>query len=276
MDHQAEESSESLACLYLPDTHYTMERQMKELSEMLTCQVCWETLTRPIFRCKFEHLMCQECFPTLRKCPSCREQLEPNLRSLSMERLADIVRIPCKYSEVGCSELLQPKSKRRHEERCAFRPDATVVQCPLVYSCCWTGSRAAVEEHVRQDHRGELVAAPDGAFRTVAPFVTLLEFDSALFVLRAESVTVEDFTSHYVHVGHVAQGSRAAEARYLFEVRQHPDGEFYKGHVTDYRQSLQELGANGGCLSFVTQFDQPDDVSYTGTIKKLPFKVVIE
>ncbi|XP_047099206.1 E3 ubiquitin-protein ligase siah-1-like [Schistocerca piceifrons] len=276
MEHQTEELSEMLTCIYLPDTRYAINHQMKELSDMLTCQVCWETLTHPIYRCKFEHLLCPKCFPTLTKCPSCREQLEPNLRSLSMERLADLVRIPCEYSDVGCPELLQPKTKQHHEETCGFGPGASVAQCPLVYSCSWLGSLGAIEQHVYDHHQDELVVTPDGAFTAAASSTALLEFDSALFVLRAESVTVADFTSHYVHVGHVAQGLRAAGAQYRFKVRQEPDGAFYKGHVSDYRQSLQELAAAGSCLSFVTQVDKPDEVSYSGAIKRLPFQILIE
>ncbi|XP_049764491.1 uncharacterized protein LOC126092806 [Schistocerca cancellata] len=213
--------------------------------------------------------MCQECFEKLSKCPTCRATLRQKLRSLSMEHLAEVVRTPCEYSEDGCPELLPLKTKRRHEETCAFRPDAIAAECPLLYSCPWVGSRGAVEQHVRYNHRDELVAASDGAFRVGDSSITVLEFDTALFVVRAEPVPEADFTSHYVHVGHVAQGLCAAKPRYRFKVQLDPDGPFYKGHVTNYSQQLQDLAAAGGCLFYVSQVDQPSKVSYSGTIKKL-------
>ncbi|XP_049764490.1 E3 ubiquitin-protein ligase sina-like [Schistocerca cancellata] len=161
-----------------------MEYLCQDLLDMLRCQVCWETLTRPIFRCKFEHLLCQQCFQKVTQCPSCREPLQDNLRSLSMERLADIVRSPCKYREVGCPEVLLLKTKRHHEEACTFR-------------LCSPG---AVEQYVGCGHRDQPPAAPNGVFRLTVSSTTVLEFKVARSAVHAASVPTTFLTPHYSHV----------------------------------------------------------------------------
>ena len=51
-----------------------------------------------------------------------------NIRNLAMEKVANTVFFPCKYSSNGCGVMLLHTEKMEHEDACEFRP--YVCPCP--------------------------------------------------------------------------------------------------------------------------------------------------
>merc|ERR550519_3071116 len=48
--------------------------QIDKLSLRLECPVCYEVAKEPIFQCVDGHLICQNCRPKIKDCPTCRKE----------------------------------------------------------------------------------------------------------------------------------------------------------------------------------------------------------
>ena len=66
-----------------------MAESIKEKEEALTCPVCFEISSAPIFMCQQMHLICSECRPKLRTCPECRERYREWKRHRYAEMMAE-------------------------------------------------------------------------------------------------------------------------------------------------------------------------------------------
>ena len=122
---------------------------LQELLSLFECPVCFEFALPPILQCQSGHIVCSNCRPKLTCCPSCRSALG-NIRNLSMEKLANSLKFPCKYANNGCSETLSHDKKYEHEDMCEFRP----YNCPCPgASCKWQGSLDQVMPHLIQQHK---------------------------------------------------------------------------------------------------------------------------
>ena len=132
----------------------------QDLLSLFECPVCFDYVLPPILQCHAGHLVCANCRPKLTCCPTCRGQLEGNIRNLAMEKLASTVKFPCRYQSSGCGLSLLLTKKTDHEENCEFRP----VSCPCPGSSCkWQGSLEQVVSHLTQVHfkttrQGEQIA----------------------------------------------------------------------------------------------------------------------
>lgn len=121
----------------------------KNYSSLFECPVCFEFALPPILQCQSGHIVCSNCRPKLTCCPSCRSSLG-NIRNLSMEKLANSLKFPCKYINNGCVETLSHDKKYEHEDTCEFRP----YNCPVPgASCKWQGSLDQVMPHLIQQHK---------------------------------------------------------------------------------------------------------------------------
>ncbi|KAM7286556.1 E3 ubiquitin-protein ligase Siah1 [Ixodes scapularis] len=119
------------------------------LASLFECPVCFDYVLPPILQCQNGHLVCSSCRQKLTCCPTCRGPIG-NIRNLAMEKVANSVFFPCKYSSTGCPALLSHSEKPEHEETCEFRP--YVCPCPGA-SCKWQGSLDQVMAHLVHSHK---------------------------------------------------------------------------------------------------------------------------
>jgi len=124
-----------------------------DLASLFECPVCFEYVLPPITQCKSGHLVCGNCRPKLTRCPTCRVPLT-SIRNLAMEKVANLVLFPCKYTSSGCGKTMPPTEKADHEEHCEFRP----CRCPCPgTSCGWQGSMDAVVPHLMQHYNESII-----------------------------------------------------------------------------------------------------------------------
>ena len=80
--------------------HALLDEMIRKREEELTCPVCLETATVPIFSCSESHLICSKCLPDLpkpSKCPICRKKFGRNpkrnrLAETWLEELQDLIK----------------------------------------------------------------------------------------------------------------------------------------------------------------------------------------
>ncbi|OUC43662.1 seven in absentia protein [Trichinella nativa] len=122
--------------------------QHKVLS-VFECPVCLDYMLPPYLQCQSGHLVCGNCRPKLTCCPTCRGPV-PSVRNLVMEKIANSVLFPCKFSSNGCPAAMLYQEKVEHEEACEFRPYS--CPCPGA-SCKWQGNLDAVMPHLVKIHK---------------------------------------------------------------------------------------------------------------------------
>lgn len=66
-----------------------LTKSIREKEETLTCPVCLETASAPLFTCHQMHLVCGGCRPRLVTCPECRAGYSGNTRHRWAEREAE-------------------------------------------------------------------------------------------------------------------------------------------------------------------------------------------
>ncbi|KFK34836.1 hypothetical protein AALP_AA5G199400 [Arabis alpina] len=133
----------------------TKTSQKRQRTGMLTdldvmdCSVCFDTLTIPIFQCDNGHMACSTCCEKLRKrCATCT--YPTIIRNRGMERVLELLKVPCPNAEFGCSEEVIYDEKSAHFKQCTF------AQCTCPFrSCGFTGSYKDVYEHSVAKHSGE-------------------------------------------------------------------------------------------------------------------------
>lgn len=97
-----------------------------ELTQLFECPVCFDYVLPPILQCQNGHLVCQSCRGKITCCPTCRVPIASAIRNLPLEKLAENLRFPCKFSSNGCEARLEVTAKLDHEDLCEFKP----YQCP--------------------------------------------------------------------------------------------------------------------------------------------------
>ncbi|XP_018479609.2 E3 ubiquitin-protein ligase SINA-like 7 [Raphanus sativus] len=113
--------------------------------DVLSCPICVEPFTIPIFQCDNGHLACSSCCPKLRnKCPSCALPVGHS-RCRAMETVLESTSIPCQNAEFGCTQKLTYGEESTHEKTCTFSP----CYCP-VKDCNYTGSCEDVYLHYKK------------------------------------------------------------------------------------------------------------------------------
>ena len=58
----------------------------EEVLTLLECPVCLDHITPPVKQCVKGHLVCNECFPRLPHCPTCRSAMNQE-RNLAVEQI---------------------------------------------------------------------------------------------------------------------------------------------------------------------------------------------
>ena len=97
--------------------------------------------------------MCSTCKTWVHnRCPTCRQELR-DIRCLALEKVAELLKLPCKYYSLGCPEIFPYYSKLKHETVCNFRP----YNCPYAGSeCSIVGDIPFLVTHLRDDHKVDM------------------------------------------------------------------------------------------------------------------------
>lgn len=135
------------------------------LLDALTCPICMNYFYRPIIMCQQGHSLCFECFQKILLnsdlCPTCRSPYYPgSKRNDVAESMLVNLKVPCRYTHLGCDKLLEVATRNEHESDCPFN---TEVSCPHmeissdpfeeVIECSWVGQFNMLIPHICEVHR---------------------------------------------------------------------------------------------------------------------------
>ncbi|PKU61285.1 E3 ubiquitin-protein ligase SINAT3 [Dendrobium catenatum] len=122
------------------------------IRELLECPICTNFMYPPIHQCRNGHTLCSNCKTVHDWCPTCRLELG-DIRCLALEKVAESLELPCKYSTLGCPEVFRYNTKHKHESQCLFRP----YNCPYAGSECFVnGAIPFLVSHLRDDHKVDM------------------------------------------------------------------------------------------------------------------------
>ena len=101
------------------------------IADCFQCVICLSVLEEPMQCVQNEHSFCKRCITRhlrqCQNCPTCKEPL--TLQTLRPSRLVvnllSQLKIPCKYAERGCPEIIKQEMLQTHVRNCGFSP----VQC---------------------------------------------------------------------------------------------------------------------------------------------------
>ncbi|CAF3942954.1 unnamed protein product [Rotaria sp. Silwood2] len=126
----------------------------ERLSSILSCCICLDLSTLPIFQCINGHLMCASCFNHLladcklkdeqTTCPNCRCEISKSncTRNLAVEKTISELPIQCDY----CLQIfLRSEIKTHQSQNCLDRP--TVCDYSLL-GCNWNGPFHTLSSHL--------------------------------------------------------------------------------------------------------------------------------
>eukprot|EP01006_Ploeotia_vitrea_P044654 TRINITY_DN66845_c4_g6_i1.p1 TRINITY_DN66845_c4_g6~~TRINITY_DN66845_c4_g6_i1.p1 ORF type:complete len:338 (-),score=9.39 TRINITY_DN66845_c4_g6_i1:272-1258(-) len=102
------------------------KREREENDKFIECHICMETMSPPIYQCHAGHLICEDCFPTLDACPTCRKKLNKQspIRCRVSEALAATLTVSCPFP--GCGHTTTADKIKEHKGSCLSRP----LACP--------------------------------------------------------------------------------------------------------------------------------------------------
>lgn len=104
-------------------------------------------------QCPNGHTLCSSCKTRVdNRCPACRQELG-DIRCLALEKIAESLKLACKFCTFGCQEILPYYSKLKHESACYYRP----YTCPYAGSDCpIDGDIPFLVSHLRDDHKVDM------------------------------------------------------------------------------------------------------------------------
>lgn len=134
-------------------------------------------------QCPNGHTLCSTCKARVQnRCPTCRQELG-DIRCLALEKVAESLELPCKYSALGCLEILPYYSKLKHEGVCKLRP----YNCPYAGSECSTvGNIPSLVSHLRDDHKVDMHSGSTFNHRYVKS--NALEVENATWMLTVSTL----------------------------------------------------------------------------------------
>ncbi|XP_058103905.1 E3 ubiquitin-protein ligase SINAT2-like isoform X2 [Magnolia sinica] len=76
-----------------------------------------------------------------------------NIRCLALEKVAESLELPCRYQDLGCTDIFPYYIKLKHEQQCRFRP----YNCPYAGSeCLVTGDIPSLVAHLKNGHKVDM------------------------------------------------------------------------------------------------------------------------
>lgn len=118
------------------------------LLNSLECSVCKKYMINEIIICQSGHNLCMDCNKKNPTCPVCNKPSTP-IRNFTLEKIADMLKFPCKNTKTGCPAQESGKNLATHEQQCSY----TLYQCVLsLIGCSWSGKNSDLKIHIEQDH----------------------------------------------------------------------------------------------------------------------------
>jgi len=226
-----------------------------ELLALFECPVCFDYALPPIFQCESGHVVCTECRAHLHICPSCRAPLA-NIRNLALEKVAEQVLFPCKFSSSGCQLTMSSATKPAHELHCDYRP--YVCPCPGS-SCKWSGSVNDVMSHLLSQHnaittlQGEDIVfmATDVSLPGNVDWVMLQScFDSHFLLVLEKQDKQEAGQMFYAVVQYIGTNKQAQNFVYRLELRKGRRRLAWEGSPHSIQAGVQLAINASDCLIF--------------------------
>jgi hypothetical protein len=105
-----------------------------EMRKLLDCPICMTLIVSgPIRQCKNGHQSCDNCSSKLEKCPSCEEKID--CRNRQLEKLRQLVPLPCQNIDHGCNVELKMKDLKLHQDECQQQRLFSESQLQQFYRC---------------------------------------------------------------------------------------------------------------------------------------------
>lgn len=140
------------------DSIITLKHYDSLLGE-IRCPGCARPMHAPIYLCQSGHSVCELCTETLCNCPLCKKTFT-EIRSVTLEALAEKAYFLCKYSVHGCTVRLPYHLMRWHKERCVYQ----VGDCfmgKVWGGCSWSGCEIDWLKHCTDYHPDKLFTAEE-------------------------------------------------------------------------------------------------------------------
>ncbi|XP_047309218.1 putative E3 ubiquitin-protein ligase SINAT1 [Impatiens glandulifera] len=130
-----------------------MESSSNAVNELLECPVCLNIMYPPIHQCPNGHTICFQCKAKVENCcPICRQELG-NIRCVALEKVAELLELPCRYQFMGCQDIFSYQNRSRHEHSCRFRP----FNCPYAGAeCSVNGDIPFLVSHLKEHHKVDM------------------------------------------------------------------------------------------------------------------------
>lgn len=239
----------------------------EEVLTLLECPVCLDHITPPVKQCVKGHLVCNECFPRLPHCPTCRSAMNQE-RNLAVEQIASLLKYPCRYFPMGCREAFILSKKGVHERDCPFLQ----LKCPFHGQCSFNGSLKDVVPHLASEHAVTPVPVqPSGTlfyraknFYRRNVWTLIYNWDGNMFrfiVKHVHSSAIgrqENCNMLIAHVQYVGAETMASQYAYtisLFDTESKSTGHKFEGLVTSTLRPLESQCTKDADI-FVTTFHQ--------------------
>lgn len=144
------------------DSMVTLKHYDSLLGE-IRCPGCARPMHAPIYLCKSGHSVCELCTQTLCNCPLCKKAFT-EIRSVTLEALAEKAYFLCKYSVHGCTVRLPYHLMRWHKERCVYQ----VGDCfmgKVWGGCKWSGCEIDWIKHCTDFHADKLFTTEEARLK---------------------------------------------------------------------------------------------------------------
>lgn len=105
----------------------------EDLVGLLSCGMCGKFCGQSIVQCRKGHVICRAC-KTEQKVTSCKEckQTFVDAPNVVLEKLVNMIALPCRFRQSGCTDFIFPDQKIDHETFCPCRP----IACQYASSGC--------------------------------------------------------------------------------------------------------------------------------------------
>ena len=222
--------------------------ESEEILTHLECPVCLEYIFPPIKQCEKGHLLCKDCHSKVQNCPTCRGKLSEE-RNLTAEKIAFLLKYPCRFNTNGCKEALTLSAKEKHEKNCEYLQ----MKCPFHFKCQYTGTMFETEKHLKSVHNVTPIDIQESGiffyrcqkFYKRDLFNMIFKWDGYLFRFLAKCIHStkigrpkhegSQILAHVQYIGAVNKlASKYAYVLELFEPRSRRKGTKFESIVTAY------------------------------------------